>query len=326
MVLGHTINTELLVQSLGGLVVPNGYRLGIVGLILACVGIAITILWPTVRSIGWVAIAVAIGLGALWTVLEFKRQKLYPSFVFVFGAPLGDNSSPVWVMLLKHFGPNPAYNCDIEFFDEDRKSIEHQWLVRHPNSPYPAPELAGKSQERFHIPEAGAQGSGGSFQWTPVDPDRQHYTASIICREGTFVEHWEVTRIDGALRTKIRIEHGPQWIEKNPKLNPVIFECVDPEFTSSPLALVLPEMQRQPTHPGWKPNHRFEFPVAIIDPNSHVQVMSGVKLPDGSVKTDFGCWNILLRHYGDKPPSRIFRFLRRWFVFTQKQASNSRHL
>jgi hypothetical protein len=90
-----------------------------------------------------------------------------------------------------------------------------------------------------------------------------------------------------------------KWIEKNTKLDPVVFACTDPEFSTAPLASTLPVAKPQPINPGWKPNHRFEFPVAIIDPNGHVQVMSGVKLPGGSLKTDFGCWNILTRHFGD---------------------------
>jgi len=39
-----------------------------------------------------------------------------PSLLFVFGAPLGDNNSPTWVMMLKHFGPGAVHNCKIEFF------------------------------------------------------------------------------------------------------------------------------------------------------------------------------------------------------------------
>jgi hypothetical protein len=217
-----------------------------------------------------------------------------PSFLFVFGAPLGENDSPVWIMMLKHYGPNTAHNCTVEFFDEDRKNIEHQWLVEHPNSSFLPPEgVPGKSQIRFHIPEAGPEGSTDSFQWTPIDPNSQHYTVSISCRDGVFVENWEVTRVNGVLRTKITIEHGPQWVEKNPTLSPVVFTCTEPGFVSTALASVLPTKKPQPVNPGWKPNHRFEFPVAIIDPNGHIQVMSGVKLPDGGQKTDFGCWNLL---------------------------------
>jgi hypothetical protein len=213
-----------------------GDRLGIAGLILACVGIGFTILWPTARWIGWIAIIAAIGLIICWAVLELKRPKELPSFVFVFGAPLGDNDSPVWVMMLKHYGPNPAYNCAIDFYDKDRINIEHQSLLQHPGSSVPPPGLAGKSQERLRVPEAGPLGPIGGFQWTPLDPDRQHYTVSISCRDGVFVENWEVTRVNGVLRTKITIEHGPQWIEKNPKLDRVVFACTDPEFSSTPLA------------------------------------------------------------------------------------------
>lgn len=64
-------------------------------------------------------------------------QATAPSLLFVFGAPLGDNESTSWIMMLKHYGPNSAHNCDIQFYDNDRKNIEHEWLVKHPNSPFP---------------------------------------------------------------------------------------------------------------------------------------------------------------------------------------------
>jgi len=224
-----------------------------------------------------------------------------PSLVFVFGAPLGDNDSASWIMLLKHYGPGPAYNCDIGFYDNDRKNIEHQWLVEHPNSPFPPPGVAGESQKRIYVAEAGPEGSAGSFMWNPLNPNSQHYTVSISCREGVFVEKWEVTRVNGILRSTITIEHGPQWIEKNPNLERVVFRFEDPEFIKTPLATELPKAYiGKVVHPGWKPNHRFEVPAAIIDPNGNIQVISAVKSPDGTDITDFGCWNILTRHFGDR--------------------------
>jgi hypothetical protein len=223
-----------------------------------------------------------------------------PTLLFVFGAPLGDNDSAQWIMMLKHYGPGPAYNCDVIFYDDDRKNIEHEWLVKHPESPYPPPGLAGESQKRMYIPEAGPEGSAGSFNWNPVDPNSQHYTVAISCRDGVFLEKWEVTRVNGILRSAITIERGSQWMQKNPGKESVVFRYQDPEFVRTSLATEMPKVRKgKVVHPGWKPQHRFEVPAAIIDPNGNIQVVSGIKLPDGSTLTDFGSWNILTRHFGD---------------------------
>lgn len=60
---------------------------------------------------------------------------------------MGDNDSASWIMMLTHYGPLTAYNCDIIFYDNDRKNIEHEWLVKHPEAPYPPPALTGESQK-----------------------------------------------------------------------------------------------------------------------------------------------------------------------------------
>src|SRR5690349_794366 len=147
-------------------------RVGLGGLIVALFSLAIAILWPDKKWIGWASLGFAIILAAIWVSLELKASsttlfKSYPvlstiavfvvggiiastawlwlmrsvtqtptvpfrqaavkeqspSFVFVFGVPLGDNDSPNWKMMLVHYGPNLAYNCTIEFFDDDRKNI-----------------------------------------------------------------------------------------------------------------------------------------------------------------------------------------------------------
>jgi hypothetical protein len=227
-----------------------------------------------------------------------------PSLVFVFGAPLGDNDSASWIMMLKHYGQGSAYNCDVIFYDDDRKNIEHEWLVKHPKSPYPPPGLVGESQKHINIPEAGPEGSVGSFKWNPLDPNSQHYTVSISCRDGVFIEKWEVTRVNGILRSAVTIEHGPQWIQKNPGKQSMVFRYQDPEFVRTSVATEMPKVSKgKVVHPGWKPQHRFEVPAAIIDPNGNIQIVSGIKLPDGSTLTDFGSWNILTRHFGDTQDS-----------------------
>jgi|HubBroStandDraft_2_1064218.scaffolds.fasta_scaffold17396_3 hypothetical protein len=226
-----------------------------------------------------------------------------PSFLFVFGAPLGANDSAKWLMMLRHYGPNPAYNCDITFYDDDRKSIEHQWLVKHPHSPYPPPGLAGGPQKRIHVAEANPEGSAGTFIWNPLDPNRQHYTVSISCRDGVFEEKWEVTRVNGILRSSITVERGRQWIQKNAHLSPLIFRYEDPAFVRTALATEMPsESTGKVVHQGWKPQYKFDVPVAIIDPNNNVQVLSAITLPDGSRQTEFGSWDLLTHHLGDETP------------------------
>jgi hypothetical protein len=223
-----------------------------------------------------------------------------PSFLFVFGAPLGDNDSPVWMMMLRHYGPGTAYNCDIEFVDDDRKNLEHDWLLKHPGTSFlPPGGVVGQSQVSLHVPEIGSEATSQMFEWNPVDPNSQHYTVSISCRDGVFVEHWEITRVNGVLRTKITIEHGPEWVRKNPTLNPIVLTCTDQDFISTELASVIPVTPPKAVNRGWQPNHRYDFPVAIIDQNNNLQVLNGFRLSDGSQRTDLGCWNLLTKHFGD---------------------------
>jgi hypothetical protein len=222
-----------------------------------------------------------------------------PSFVFAFGVPLGDNNSATWIMMLKHYGPAPAFNCTVDFYDKDRTNIQHEWLQKHPDSPFAPPGLVGQFRKQIHVSEAGPEGSLPMFNWTPLDPDRQHYSASISTRDGIFVESWEVTRVNGRLRAKVTIERGPQWIKRNPTCDPMVFKFEDPEFVSVPLLTEAPKPSTAKVHPGWKPNYKFEVPVAIIDSNGNLQVVSAVKAPDGGMLDDFGCWDILTKHFGD---------------------------
>jgi hypothetical protein len=39
---------------------------------------------------------------------QYMQEHLPPNFPFIFGAPLGDNDSPIWMMLVKHYGIFPV--------------------------------------------------------------------------------------------------------------------------------------------------------------------------------------------------------------------------
>jgi hypothetical protein len=267
---------------------------GILGLGIVCLFVSAWI-QPTAPALPTMGATQPVATGT-------DRLVARPSLVFVFGSPLGDNESASWIMMLRHYGPAPAHNCQIIFYDDDRKNIDHEWRVKHRDSSYPSPSVAGESQRHIQVQEAGPEGSIGSFVWNPLDPNSQHYTVSIDCRDGYFVEKWEVARVNGILRSAITIEHGARWVKKNPGKESVVFRYRDLEFVPTALATEMPKAQKgKVVHPGWKPSYRFAVPAAIIDPNGNVQVMSGVKLPDGSTLTDFGSWNILTKHFGDKP-------------------------
>jgi hypothetical protein len=228
---------------------------------------------------------------------QYLQEHMPPSFLFILGAPLGDNDSPVWNMTVLHYGPNAAQNCNVHFIDLDRANIRHDWLDSHPGLSFAPADLVGQWETYLHFPEVEAAPSTGisNFQSIPIDPNQQHYLVESICRDGEFAEGWEVARINGALRTKIDIERSSASVERNPELRRPVFECTDPAFVSSPLAKLTyfnPQRQIPPINPGWKPNHRFTMPVMILaDTGSYW----ALKIKGVSV----GCWDSLTRHLGD---------------------------
>ncbi len=220
--LPHSINWA---DDLLNMKLDLGARLGIAGVFLALFSIAAFYIWPDKKWIGWVCLVIAVVLLLAWGIAEirvFLRPRELslptPSLVFVLGAPLGDNASSVWMMVLRHFGPDPAHNCTISFYDKDRKNLEHLWLVKHGSQPFLPAGQFDPSQQMVYVLEANPQGVIlGSFQWSPLDPDRQHYEVSISCRDGVFVEKWDVTRVDGVLRSRLSIESAvSEWIRRNP--------------------------------------------------------------------------------------------------------------
>jgi hypothetical protein len=255
---------------------------------------------------GWVGYLIAFLVGGIllsfyWAVtgwaLRIQESTKVPSLVFIFGAPLGDNASATWMMIPKHYGPESAHNCTISFYDKDRKNLEHLWLVNHGSPPFLPHGEFDQSQQVIQISEANPDGVIlGAFQWSPLNPNSQHYDISISCRDGVFIEKWEVARVGGILRSSLVIEHGAAWVRQNPNCDPVIFRCVDPEFVGTPLATEIPKITKKVVHPGWKPNYPVEVPMAIIDPNGNLQIASAI-----GGRTDFGCWNILMKHFGDNP-------------------------
>jgi hypothetical protein len=215
----------------------------------------------------------------LWNPMRFQYMNEHrpPGLPFIFGAPFGENDSPIWMMLVKHYGADPAYNCDISFWDADRKEILDDWIKRHPGAPY-SEDLTAASQKNLHVAEIDAIGQNNNFTWNPVNPDRQHYTIAITCRNGEFEEDWQIARINDVLLTKIKVMRNiPPWAWPDR----IVFECSDEKFYSAK-----PIFSRL--------LHRYvKFPVIILDPNKNLEVMT--QTPE----TPDNCWKFLVGHFGD---------------------------
>jgi hypothetical protein len=222
---------------------------------------------------------------------QYKQEHLPPSIPFILGVPYGDNDSPLWVMLIKHYGESPAYNCEVSFYDEDRKNIGRAWLASHPGFSFPPINLIGESSKVFRdIPEIDKRG-WGSFEWTPIDPNRQHYTTVSECRDGQFIEYWDVTRVNGNLEMAMRLEWTETWAKQHPEMQGTIFSCKDHDFSTSPLAVIIPPLQSITVNRGFQLNHSLGYPVAILDPNNHVQTLTK--------RNDVSCWRLVNEHIGE---------------------------
>jgi hypothetical protein len=207
------------------------------------------------------------------------------SIPFVIGAPLGENDSPVWVMMARQYGNGSSSNCQISFYDVQREEIVREWLDKHPGTPFAPPGLVGDLRKDFDIPEADPFGRLPNFEWRPIDPDHQHYSVGIHCHEGDLGEDWQVARIRGVLLTKIKLERKFPLEHRSQEL----YSCADALFPSSFPRATLKTWKgpNSTVNPGWKPNHLVVFPTVIYDYNHNIEAMT-VKTP--------GCWKCLVQY------------------------------
>jgi hypothetical protein len=223
---------------------------------------------------------------ASYSVFVIQDHKEGPSFVYVAGLPLGESNSPLVLLEYVHFGPSPAYNCEIHFSDLDRIKLRQKWLSANPGISFAPPNLYGATEIAWQVNEldAGLKVRPTTSRWVVLDPDHQHYDIGINCRDGVFSERWDIARIDGRLRTRFSVERVFPFTGRKPE---VVFDCADPEFVDAP-ATVPPDFNPNDTHPeinvGWQASHRYDPPAAIFDPNGNVESAT-------APGWDVGCWD-----------------------------------
>jgi hypothetical protein len=139
-----------------------------------------------------------------------------PAFVFVKpGIWLNDDR---WLMLVQHSGFKSVYNIEILFSDEDRLSA----FKMNPNDI----NLIKDANRKLHFDEIDPKGTvtAQSFQWQPLNPDYQHYSATISTRDKRLMEILDIERINGNWKYAMKLED-----EEN---NTFVF-CKDAEFPES---------------------------------------------------------------------------------------------
>jgi hypothetical protein len=192
-----------------------------------------------------------------------KSTTIY-SFPFIMGAPLGDNDSPEWMMVVRTYGPPSTYNCNVKFTD-----------------------LAGGPTHFLHVNTIPGPNLG--FAWKPVDLNQQHYVVEISCPDIAYKEDWEVGRVQGLLRTRITLTKVFLWDAPEP-----IYSCTDrvSSYSTDPVKL---QDKYTTVNPDWKPNHTFEFPTIIIPSRNN----PGQFAYSVTVKNP-GCWECLQWQCGIK--------------------------
>jgi hypothetical protein len=63
--------------------------------------------------------AMAIIGTVLWNPMrrQYMQEHLGPSFPFIIGASFNNVNSRNWAMLVNHYGPSVAHDCDVRFYD-----------------------------------------------------------------------------------------------------------------------------------------------------------------------------------------------------------------
>jgi len=105
-------------------------RLGVGALIMSLIGIAITILWPTQRWIGWTALGFSACLGVWWLWLEFAPK----SKADTKSKEAQQITSGEWKDLASRFQKFPAAYVRAEWYsehlDERGNRVGERWMIR----------------------------------------------------------------------------------------------------------------------------------------------------------------------------------------------------
>jgi hypothetical protein len=191
------------------LLVPFWWSIFIISLIVGFVIIAIWRRVPvtsrlpaTISRSAWSFSIVLLLTILLWVPMRNKYSREYPPLSIAYVVPGFWSPSPLprFFMMIQHCGPEPVYNVDIIFVDQDRvKQISTHTTV--------TPAEIADEQVTLHFDEIDPTQGGWAklFPWTPLNADEEHYTARIVSRHAAFNETLQIARVSQKWHYKVKV-------------------------------------------------------------------------------------------------------------------------
>jgi hypothetical protein len=216
-----------------------------------------------------ISIGIAITVSALlWRPLfnEYRTEHPIPSLVYIAPA-VWLPQAEAWYMRIMHYGPNPVYNIQIEFVDEDRNA-----QLSKQRGGITSKQLE-EAQTSLTYPEIDPERGlilNRQFLWSPLDPSREHYRALISTRDGGFAESIRIARVNSKWRFQI-------IVNDNPTSRAAIINCRDPDLADGAVSDRLPPcFPTYTTIPGpdstslkWSPRMALIAQCLLLCPSTH---------------------------------------------------------
>jgi hypothetical protein len=139
---------------------------------------------------------VLISIGVIHAVVPL-RASINPSLAYVVGGFWSPAPQEEWVMMIRHYGPDPINNIEMVFTDEN---------IRKAQSESGAVDVS-KWERILHFDELDPTESvyAKEFPWKTLNPDDENYTVVTSFRQGFVIETLHLRRINGKWFYAMRI-------------------------------------------------------------------------------------------------------------------------
>jgi hypothetical protein len=172
--------------------------------------------WPRVATGLWRIAGIWFAVGPVYFVYA-NHELRKPSLVYVVPGFWSPSPVPRWLMLVRHYGPQPVYNIELVFMDEDKRRAAA-------GNKSMTPEQTAAMTATFHLTELDPTENfwATQFPWSPALPAHEHFSVVATSREGRFGETLTIEQTHGKWLYEMTIV--------NLRTQQIITKCRDVEF------------------------------------------------------------------------------------------------